>query len=140
MSNAEPITSKDEVQDKPASQDELREEVTRGYIRSMFDEYPGYIQFPFPLMLHHVDAWWKEAVDKNKDIPRENIQFHRNQWHAYRNLLIEYDGWHLENIPIGDVKNDNVPAIIVSFILQLGEQYVLNQLSPKVRGVLRSII
>jgi len=130
--------STDEELSKEEEQEKLATETNSGLMRSLWPEYPGYIQFPHPFMLHHVSAWWSMAIEKNKNVPKDSYEFHQNQWHAYRHLLTEFDGWHIQNIPVGDVKEDRVPAILVSYALTLGERYVLNQLSPKITGVLRT--
>ena len=134
------ITPEDQERERKEKQAEFEKDVTRGLLKSPFEEYPGYIQFPHPLMLHHVSAWWSMAVDANKKITNESFEFHQNQWKAYRHMLTEYDGWYIDNIPVGDVKLDLVPSLLVSFVLTLGEQYVLNQLSPKQAAVLRTLL
>ena len=80
------------------------------------------------------------VVDKNKDLEKTDLEFHLNKWRAFRTLLVDFDGWHIDHIPVGDVKEDNVPVDVMSFVVVLGEQYVLNQLSPKQVAVLRSIL
>jgi hypothetical protein len=122
------------------TEQEILQQAQIGYCTSPYEEYPGYIQFPHPLMLRHVSQWWQAAVKANEDISREEIKYHLNQWHAYRDMILDNDGWHIENVTPGEVKADEVPSLLVSFILQVGESYVVNQLSPKQRGVLRSLL
>lgn len=129
-----------EAENEKEEQAKQEKEVSQGLIQSPYDDFPGYIQFPYPLQLHHVSKWWSMAVDANKKLEKTDHQFHVNQWQSYRYLLTEFDGWHIEKVPLGDVKSDRVPSILMSFVMYLGEQYILNQLSPKQVAVLRTVL
>lgn len=134
------MTSQEPTQAEELDEEQRRKEVNSGLIRSIFDDYPGYVQFPHPLMLHHISQWWDKCVKANEGVEPKDFKFHLNQWISYRDMLLDNDGWHIDKITPGEVKQDLLPAEVISFIVMLGEQYVLNQLTPKQRAVLRSLI
>lgn len=118
---------------------ESREE-RPGYYVSPFEKYPGFIQFPYPLMLAQMLHWWKKGIEGIKNLSALDAAFHQSKWEAARDLLVDYDGWHVEGIPVGDVKNDLVPMEVVTFAVMSGDAYLLSHLTPKVRRVLPSTI
>lgn len=132
--------TKDRSQTIEEKEKDIAGEKVKGKFESAFSEYPGYIQLPNPLMLHHVEKWWKIAIERNKGIERQDFKFQQNQWEAARDLLIEFDGWHIDCIPIGDVKDNRVPQVLVSFTIMMVTAYIEGQLHPKALQVLRSNI
>lgn len=131
MSNQEPKVQPVELKEKDDQP---------GRFRSPLDDFPGYIQFPNPLMLHHVNAWWTRVVEPSENLKTHDLKRQTILWESYRDMLVDNDGWHIEGITVADVKANIVPQSVVSLVLMTGEAWILNHLSPKQRDVIRSII
>lgn len=122
------------------------EEKKPGFYESVWTEedapdyYPGFIQFPFPLMWHQLDAWWEKAITQCKGIAMSDRAFLTLKWEASRDLLFDNDGWHMKNLKPSDLKANVVSLEVMNWVIMLCESYVMGQITPKVRLSLPSII
>lgn len=110
-----------------------------GRYESPFDEYPGYVQFPAPLMLHHVQAWWEKAVEPLANKKRVDYAYWDAEWQAAKALILQFGAWRIESVPQGEVDADRVPAEVVGWVLEVADEYVGPKLPPKMRRLARSV-
>lgn len=103
-------------------------------------EYPGYIQFPHPFMLSHLKKWWEISVDTLKNVEPVEWKHWSVEWEGAKLLIIDYGEWEIEGVSKGDVKEDNIPAVLEEWALACTKDYVLPLLDPKKRLVLLTVL
>lgn len=110
-----------------------------GRYASIFEQYPGYIQFPYPLLHNpHLKAWWEKCITPLKEITAFDFAKLDLEWEGARELLVEYGEWQLTGLPVGEVKAGRVPADVVTFVRLAADDYIYPWLSPKDVRLLRT--
>lgn len=110
-----------------------------GRYESPYKRWPGYIQFPDPLELPHFEEYWNTAVKPLKNMTVLDWDRFNFEWIGGRHLLLEYGEWHIEGIPIGEVRNGRIPLELVSWVSDCASGYVFPKLSARQRGALRGM-
>lgn len=111
-----------------------------GHFVSIMDEYPGYIQFPYPLQLKQVGEWWKTAVEAIKDLTPLDLDFQLADWKAAKALLLTHGEWKIDGVSEMAVKNDDVPAIVMTFVVEAANTYIPPFLPLKARRRIQGLI
>lgn len=102
-----------------------------GRYPSPLEQYPGFIQFPAPLMYAHFKEWWIRTLEPLNDVRKLDFRGFDLEWEGARYLITEFGEWSISGVPIGDVKTGNVPLEVVNFVRQAADHYLFPQLSPK---------
>ena len=110
-----------------------------GYYPSELEAYPGHICFPYPLTLPQFKVWWKASVESVKELTRLDFNSFNAEWEGAKRLLIEFGEWEIKGVPIGEVKADNVPLEVVSWVCDCAEDYIWPQLSSKKQRTLSTV-
>lgn len=110
-----------------------------GRYDSPFEDHPGYIQFPYPMMFPHFRDWWKAAVEPLKNLTRLDFDHLDCEWQGAKKLITEYGEWAIQGVAVGDAKNDNVPLEVISWVEDCAEDYIWPQLSEKKRRLLSTV-
>lgn len=111
-----------------------------GLFESVMDEYPGFVQFPYPLMREQFHEWWMLAVEGIKNMNVLDYAYHDNEWKAYSQLLLNHGDWRIDGISVSDVKSGNVPQVVANFVMEAGDIYVRDFLPRKAQRLLQGII
>jgi hypothetical protein len=103
--------------------------------------YSGYIQFPTTLGYPAFKKWWKLGVEPIKDQDLESLKFAYwdGLWEGAKLLVLDYGEWSVykgsgekaELIPIGKVRENDVPLPIEEWVITCSRLYLVPQLDPK---------
>jgi hypothetical protein len=104
------------------------------------DGYDGYLQFPHPFMLNHLKAWWEAGVDPLKELESIEWKYWGIEWVGAKLLLLDYGEWTVKGVSQGDIKADNIPAVIEEWVIACAKDFILPQLDPKKRLVLLTVL
>ena len=118
----------------------MSEDKQPGRFSSPFDQYPGTIQFPYPLTYPQFKKWWAEAVEPLKKYKALDFDHWDGIWNGSKVLVLEYGSWDIENVKAGEVKDDNVPLEVAEWVVTCGRAYIFPQLDPKKRQMLSTLM
>ena len=84
-------------EDKQPDEDK-KPELPPGWYDSPFDQYPGHIQFPYPLTYPQWKKWWKAAVEPLKQYKALDFDHWDGGWQGSKILILEYGSWDIEKV------------------------------------------
>ncbi|MFQ5433846.1 MAG: hypothetical protein ACE5FD_03130 [Anaerolineae bacterium] len=87
--------------------------------------YPGFIQFPHPLMLNHLKTWWETAVTELKGKSPLDFDGVELELKAAVELVSKYGTWGIEGVTIGDAQDGNIPAEVATWLINTASVYML---------------
>lgn len=112
-----------------------------GVYESPFNDYPGSIRFPSPLLYApHFQEYWAKAVEPAKDLILLNWEAHHLAWIGAKMLIGQYGEWSIKGISRGDFDADRIPLRIQQWVLKCAREYLEPELGPKVRAVALTLI
>ena len=97
----------------------------------------GYIQFPHPFMVRHMRVWWETAVSAVAEKTRVDWTVTEAEWSAARTLILDYGQWAIDGISVGDVRDDNLPAALLTFVVEKADEYITPFLPSAMRRIQR---
>ena len=103
-------------------------------------QHSGFIKLPYPFMLNHLNKWWSIGVDPLKELEPIQWKHWDIEWQGAKMLIVDFGTWAIEGISEGDVKDDNLPAVLEEWAIACVKDYVLPQLDPKKRLVLLTVL
>lgn len=112
----------------------------QGRFESPLPEFPGFIQFPYPLTLPHFKLWWETAVERMDGLNLTDYALFECEWQAAMTLVLEHGRWGIDGVPPGDVKNGQVHLGVAAWVIECAQDYVTPFLPPKQRLVWSTII
>lgn len=118
----------------------IKDDEHPGRYTSPIEEYPGYVQFPAPMMLNHFRAYWEQVIEPLKKLTEVEWQTWQKPLDGALMLIAEYGDWQIEGIKIGDVRDGNAPLAIAEWLPVISRDYILPQLDPKQRRVVSTVI
>ncbi len=111
----------------------LPDEKQPGRYVSPLTKYPGYVQFPYPLMYPHFKEWWKLTIEPLKNVSKLDFGAVDFEWEGAKYLILEFGEWAIrgDHASQGDAKKNDVPVEVVNFVRRAADHYLYPQLSPK---------
>lgn len=111
-----------------------------GYYDDPPEGYPGHVQLPAPTMLPHFTAYWEVAIKPLGDLRPIDWGYWQGPLDGVILLIVDYGEWAIDKVPLGEVKQGNIPLPLVGWLLGIGREYILPQLDPKLRAVVSTVI
>ena len=99
---------------------------------SSLDGFPGSFSLPDPFLDRHVKAWWALAIAPLKGLSRFDYEFYDGEWAAAVELITKFGQWAVDDVPVGDLSTDSVPAAVKTWVTREVDGYVYPFLPPKV--------
>ena len=111
-----------------------------GRYESPLEKYPGFVQLPDPMMLHHFKAYWEIAVKPLGDLRPIDWDYWQFPLDGVIMLILQFGEWEIEGIPQGEVEAGNIPLEVAEWLLTIGRDYITPQLDPKKQRVVSTVI
>jgi len=104
----------------------------RGYYVSPLTEFPGHVQFPWPLKAHHYKTYVRALDVEKNELDRVDRSDFFDDWRAAFALL-SADNWHIKAVPWADVtvEGEQLPLAVLDFVRRAAADYIAEALAPK---------
>lgn len=102
-----------------------------GRYESIFENHPGFIQFPVPFMYPHFREWWQKVFEPLQNAGKLDFANIDLEWEGAKHLIIKYGKWGIESVSVGEFEKGNVPTELVSFVRMAADDFIWPYLSPK---------
>jgi hypothetical protein len=121
--------------------DKEAKELEPGVYESIFDDYPGFIRFPYPLLYApHFQEYWDISLAPAKGLVLLDWDAHHLPWAGAKHLLVQYGDLSIKDISPGDLEADRLPLKVQQWIVGCARDYLEPELGPKVRPVALTLI
>jgi hypothetical protein len=111
-----------------------------GRFDSPIEAYPGYVQLPAPMMLHHFKAYWEIAVMPLGDKRPIDWDYWQFPLDGVIMLITQFGEWAIEGVKVGDLEAGSIPLEVSEWLLTVGRDYITPQLDPKKQRVVSTVI
>ena len=121
--------------------DKDEKELEPGVYESPFDDYPGFIRFPHPLMYApHLQEYWALVIEPAKGLTLLDWDSHHLPWLGAKYLLTQYGEVSIKDISKGDLDEDRLPLNVQQWVIKCAKEYLAPELGPKASPVVLTLI